>query len=479
MSTPGGPAAQTTTATAPPSVVRNFVTLGIGELLSRVIGFLGTIYIARQLGSEAYGVVGFAFAVLLYFGAVGDLGMEQLGPREISRAGGQLALLAASMSLSRLAASGLIALAMTAVGLGLMTRPEGPVLALYGLTLLATGASTRWVHIGLEQARSVAVSRFLIEGVRVSLLLLYVHGPADLYRVPLAQFAGESAAALQLYISLRVRGVRLRPRIDTALVRTVLHHAAPLLVTNLLALVIYNADVLILRAFRGRAEVGLYLAAYTLINFLGVLGNTATLSILPAFSRLRATHGGGGDLFRAAMGQVAAVGLPMAVGGAMLAPALVALIFGPDYAASSPILRVLLLSIPVLLLRSVLQAALIAAGRQDRVLHTTAWSAAITLTLDFSLIPLLGMMGAAITTVLAEVARMLIAQHYGGAVGYGRPPLLHYWRPVLAVLVMAGALLLLGQRPVWLAVPVGAITYGVVLLAVGGLRRGSALRASI
>src|SRR5688572_5627148 len=65
-------------------IARSIMTLSAGELLARVIGFLATIYVARQLGVEAYGVLGFAFALMLYAFQFADLGLEQLGPREVA-----------------------------------------------------------------------------------------------------------------------------------------------------------------------------------------------------------------------------------------------------------------------------------------------------------------------------------------------------------------------------------------------------------
>ena len=62
------------------------------------------------------------------------------------------------------------------------------------------------------------------------------------------------------------------------------------------------------------------------------------------------------------------------------------------------ILSILVVSIPLLLLRGVLQAALIASGRQGNVLRTTAWAAAVTGVMDLALIPAFGMLGAAVTT---------------------------------------------------------------------------------
>jgi O-antigen/teichoic acid export membrane protein len=461
-----------TLETGPPGspLVRNFLTLGAGELVSRVLGFGGTIWIARQLGTDGYGIYGFAFAVMMYFAAVGDLGMEHLGPREVADRRIPLARLASSMVFSRFIASAMIALLMAVFGLLAMKRPDGVVLAIFGLTLLPMGATTRWVHLGLEQTREVSVSRLIAELIRVTLLVATVHGPADLVRAPLAHFTGEATAAGFLFVMLRRRGVRLGLRIDGAVIRDMLRRGSPLLLTNLLALVIYNADVVVLGIFRGESEVGLYLAAYTLINFVGVLGNTATLVAIPSLSRLRGSGDRGMELFRTSIAQVVTIGLPVAVGGAMLAPGLIDLLFGAGYAAASPILRLLLLSIPVLLVRSVLQASLIAASRQDRVLHTTAWAATVTLIGDLVLIPIIGMTGAALVTVAAETTRVTAAAIYAAREGYDGVRPARFVRAIAAAAVMASAIRVLRGSPVWLTIPVAGLVWALTLFSTGGLR---------
>ena len=72
-------------------VSRNVLTLSVGELLSRLVGFGATIYVARQLGVREYGIIGFGFAVLLYLTAVADGGLEHTGPREVAESGPRVA----------------------------------------------------------------------------------------------------------------------------------------------------------------------------------------------------------------------------------------------------------------------------------------------------------------------------------------------------------------------------------------------------
>ena len=57
-------------------VARNFLALGAGEAAARVIAFLATIYVARVLGSQSFGIVAFSAAILLYLSRVVDGGLD-------------------------------------------------------------------------------------------------------------------------------------------------------------------------------------------------------------------------------------------------------------------------------------------------------------------------------------------------------------------------------------------------------------------
>ncbi|MCI0437048.1 MAG: flippase [Gemmatimonadetes bacterium] len=450
-------------------VTRSFAALGAGELLARLIGFGGTIWIARVLGVDMYGIVGFAMALTLYLTGLVDAGLEQHGPHEIAERRLPPAELISSVLLART----LIALALLAVvaaGGLLGPRPDGVVVAMFALTLIPAGVNSRWAHFGLDNGAIVARTRVATETVRVALLLVFVHGPDDVLLVPLAQLVGDALAAGWLLAEFRRRGIELRWRFDRALAAGVLRRAAPLLGTHLLALAIYNADVILLRVFRDVSAIGLYLAAYSLINFLGALGNVVTVSLVPSLSRLRADAAAGADLAHTALARVLVVGLPVAVGGALLASRIIEFVFHTDYARAGPVLAILIWTIPALLLRSVFMAVLISRGRQGMVLRMTGVAAALNIGTNLVAIPLFGMMGAAATTLLAELARMTVGGLYVAREGVPAAPLGRYARTGVAAAVMGGALFLLQRLPLALAIMAGAIVFFTTLTVTGGIR---------
>ena len=306
----------------------------MGDGLARLVAFGATVYLARVLGADGYGVVALALGVTLYSQQLVDYGVEALGIRRVAADRGHAAELAGAYLAGRVALA-LVVLALTSViAISILPDPEGPVLALYALTLFPIALSTKWVHVGFERARPVGVARVLGESVMIALVLLFVRELDDIRTVPLAQFAGDALAMGWLFLRLRDHGLGVRLRWDGPRINEMARSALPLVGHSLLGLVIYNSDLIFLRAFRGPGDVGLYAVAYTLISFLLNLGWAYSQSLLPTLARLDVQGGGAGDLFRSAQAQVFVVTAPIAVGGCLVAAPLITSLFSEEYGSS-------------------------------------------------------------------------------------------------------------------------------------------------
>lgn len=435
------------------------------------MAFATTIFLARTLGPGSFGVISLATAVLLYATYLADAGIEMLGVREVAEDTSRLARLVPAVLSARLLGSlGLMALLAAGAHL-LLPDPDATVLTLFGLCLAWVAANTRWVHLGLERPAPVAVSRVLGELLVLGVVVWLVRSPGDLARVPLAQFAGDGLAALLLLALLRRQGVALPFRPDRAITAPLFARSFHLMWNAVLGLMIFNADLILLRVFRDSATVGHYGVAYTLVSFLLNLGVAYSLSLLPALTRSLAHPEERQALYDAASAHVFTVALPVAVGGALLSGAIIAFFFGAGYAPSAWALALLLASVPVAALRNVPQAALIAAGRQGLVLRTTAICAAINLALNLALIPRFGMTGAAAATGLTETVRTGITIWFAASHGFGASGLVRVWRAVAAAAAMGAVLQWRAPLGLWTGVALGVLVYAAALALIGGIRR--------
>jgi O-antigen/teichoic acid export membrane protein len=306
--------------------------------------------------------------------------------------------------------------------------------------------------------------------VAAVLMIALVHGPGDVVRVPALLLAGEALTSITLLWWLGPAARRLPVEIRRDVIRPLLPRAGALVLSALLGIVIYNADFIFLRIFRGTAAVGYYNAAYTLVTFFLNVGTAYSLSLLPSLTRLGTVPSEQGKLYNSSMAHVFAAGLPLALGGALLSGQIVGLLYGPGYTPAAAPFRLLIWCIPLCLLRDVPLMALQAAGREGKILRVTLLAAGLNLGLNAMLIPRWGLKGAAIATLVTEATRMALALTFVAREGYGFAWLGRFWRPLLAAGAMAGVLVGAEGLNLFAGIMLGGLVYLAALTVVGGLR---------
>lgn len=456
-------------------VGRNFLRLAAGETVARGIAFISTIYLARTLGAAMYGVIGVAAAILLYFNRIADAEFDLVGAREISQDPAALDRIGASVVTARLVIGAALAIVLGVTALLVLPQPDGTVLAVYSLTLLAVAGSTRWIHLGLGQTAYVAGARVAGAALMLFLLLVLVHDAGDVARVPLSALAGDALAALLLMWLLTRRGFSPPVALHWDVVRPVFQQSAPLVLSALLGLLVYNADLIFLRFLRGETTAGYYAAAYMVVSLAVNLGLTYRLSLLPTMTRLASTGEQQRELYHTATAHVFAAVFPVALGGFLLGPRLIEVVFGAEFRPAASALTVLIWSVPLTVLRDVPIVALVAGRQEKRILRLQVWSAAINILLNLLLIPRFGMLGAAWATVTTEAVRLVLALLLVRRDGYRLTSGNRFWRTAVAGATMAASLMIVRSAGLWIALPLGAAVYLITLAMVGGirLRRGA------
>ena len=104
-------------------VVGNILSLGTCEVTARLIAFLGTSYLARKLGPDGFGVIGFATALFGYLALAVTAGFNDVGSREVARRPHEAATIATSVILVRVALAFVALAAIALVALSLDKPP--------------------------------------------------------------------------------------------------------------------------------------------------------------------------------------------------------------------------------------------------------------------------------------------------------------------------------------------------------------------
>jgi O-antigen/teichoic acid export membrane protein len=293
-------------------------------------------------------------------------------------------------------------------------------------------------------------------------ILLLVRDASDIRWVPVAQFLGEGGAAFALFASLVMRARRVALSAAANLLRSATIPA----ITRLLRALIFTFDVLLLGFLGKRAELGLYTAAYR-VCFLVLAVQVALHSSYWAAGARAKSPALLGDVVTRAIGLAGAAGLPLVVGGMVLARPLMVLLFGSAYAPGAPMLAWLLVSIGFTFAHGAYTAALIAAGATRRELLIMTAAAFVNIAANLVVIPRYGALGAAMVTALSEGVALVLCLIAGQRAGWGVR-----FRALLpsaaAAAVMAGVLLLVRDHvAVLVCVGLGGVVYAAALLVFG------------
>jgi O-antigen/teichoic acid export membrane protein len=188
-------------------------------------------------------------------------------------------------------------------------------------------------------------------------------------------------------------------------------------------------------------------------------------------SRLRQAIQSSWDLFLVA-------GIPVVVGGVILAPRLIELVAGEDFEGAVEPLQILLGAGTLAWVNGVFGYALIAKERQASALWLNVLGLSFNVGLNLALVPEYGIVAAAIVTVASEVlilggSYLLMRRNFGF---FPSPGIL---LPVLAAAAVMGAVLWpLRDGPFLALAALGAAIYLALLMAVSPTARSvvSALR---
>ena len=444
----------------------NFVALGSGEIMARVIAFAVAALLTRRLGATGFGELAFATAIASYLIVVPNMALQDLGSRAVAREPGAAPDIVASVTRVRvmLGVCGALAVALLALVLP-VSSAEKTLVVLSGLGVIPQALNSSWAHKALERVRSVSGSLVLAQAVVLVAVVALVRRDGDLLRVPVIQAAGEMAAAALLFPLVRMGWRRSSFSAGLAVVRG----AGTVIVNRLLRAVIVTADMVLLGFLVKAEQVGLYSAAYRVCFLLTAIAASAHVVFQPALMRAHDDPPRASAVLSDALWMAWTIGLPLVVGGMFVAPDLLALLFGEPFREAAVAFRILLFSTGILFLHGALFGAYMARRRLRLQMAIVGAAAALNLLLNALLIGPLGIVGSAVATVAAECL-ILVSSAVVLWRWRWRPKLHTLAKPGLAGIGMLLALQLLpAMWHVTIRIVFAGAVYAMLLVVLGAL----------
>ncbi len=381
-----------------------------GRLLVAVLGWSGTIIIARTLDQETFGRFTFVFGVLGMMTIATDLGLGRVAISGVLPDADDRPAFAGTYIVLR-SVLGLVGYGL-AVGFTAIAGYPSEIIsatAIAGLMVIIATASHAYELILQANLRMhvVAVSAVLGRLSQLGLIVaVVVAGGGFLWLLVPAVLAELVIAAIKVPRALRLQPMSysVRPRLWW----TLLVEAVPLSIGTALTTLYFRVDSIMLSKLGDFADVAVYGVAFKFIDLLHFLAISISAPLLTVLVKSwhndkRAFHGAV-DRATALLTLLAGV---LVVHFALFAEQTIELLYGPSYSVGALALRLLIVG-EVIAFCSILGLTMLTATGHHRPFPLIALAGLlVNVGLNAWVIPRWSFEGAAVTTILTELVVVL------------------------------------------------------------------------
>ncbi|UCF71549.1 MAG: flippase [candidate division WOR-3 bacterium] len=444
-------------------ISRNFLSLFFSDGITRIIGFAATVYIARVLAVEGFGLINYGLAFISYALLFANPGLTIIGAREVAKDPKDRAFIEQTLGLRLFLAVVIFVVFATAIFLLPGEGMTKQIILIYSATLFPFAILLEFVFQGREEMEYIGAGRILQYVLYLLLLLLLVRSSLDLLAVPFSFVLGYAASAIFLLL-VYIRKYRVfRPRFSILRWRAVLTAAIPVGLAIIFNQVTISLPPIVLGLFRTNYEVGIFSAGYKIIFTLLIIERVFYYVFFPVLSRDYAENPAKlKSNFSFLTRFLFALTIPLALGGLILAPGIINIVYGPVFSDAATVLRILLLYFMIVPVNTIYGYGLIAMDREKRFFRIIAITAVVSTVLIILLGLRFGVYGAAVALLVSEaISISLMRRELQRVISFGS--LRYVTKPVAASLLMIVVLYVLRQWHSIVLIVVGACIYVVLL----------------
>jgi len=392
--------------------IKNTVALTGSQVGIKALSLVLGIFVARYLGATDYGKYSFGYAYIDLFGPVAGLGLNLLIVREVSRKRENApVLVGTSLALKLVSSISVVGLAFVILQFIPSSQEARIVVYIFGLGFILEHlyGSISMVFAAFERFDIYAMVQVIERIVSFALILSLLYWG---FRLIAISWVRPLTALIILVLNLWLvsrKFLKSRLHVDKALSPFLLKEGWPFMADALFMIVYLKIDVVMLQAFKGSTIVGWYAVASGLLLAFIPLQMAVIQSIFPIFSRTYIEDQGSFSLYFERISRfLLSTGTAVAVIVTLAASLLISILYGKEYIQSVSMLRILIWALPLMSLSSLARTALMSCNLQRIALWVVGSNVIVNIVLNLFFIPLFGGHGAAMATILTELAGLIL-----------------------------------------------------------------------
>ncbi|MFY9457952.1 MAG: flippase [Candidatus Spechtbacterales bacterium] len=392
-------------------IASNTLVSYAGRVVSSVFALLTIGLMTRSLGQEGFGQYTIVIAYVSLFVILSDLGLQVLMTREISRAAKGFDEIASNFFSLRLISSLLFLFA----GFGAAFAFPYPTEIKIGIGIGALGFFFLSInqlllgifqkHLAMHMAAAAEIAGRGGQFLFVYLIYAYAGGFGSSALLFLLLIAMSAASFIMFFLHFLFarRYVRVGLRFDFSYWREILKTAWPIALSIVLTLIYFKIDAIFLSLMKPAADVGIYGAAYRVLEgliffpamFAGIMMPILARDAVSSMKQFKKT-------FTKSMRVITVFAVPLTAGGILLSYSIANLIGGKEFLISGAPLQPLFIATGLIFFGNLLGRAVVALDLQKKAMFAYLFGVVLNVVLNLIFIPKYSYMGAAWTTVVTE-----------------------------------------------------------------------------
>jgi len=387
------------------TIAKNTFWLFFGNISSRLIKAGIIIYAARILGAGEWGVFSYALSLAAFFTVFTDFGISTVITRESAKD--------LSVQEKYFSTSIVIKLVMTVASIVIFLAlapfiiKQKAVMALLPIIILlvsldgmrdfAASLSRAWEKMEIEAAIQIITNIAIVIG---GLVALSYYGTS--YSLSVGYTIGVGIGMLVAFHPFRRYFKNIRQTFDPKLIKPILYASWPIGMLGLMTATMLNTDTIMIGWFRDITDVGYYSAGLRIAQIIFMIPALLGTALFPSLARFahdkdRFTHALERSILALLM-----IGIPMAIGGALLAKDIIYIVYGDQYLAGSFAFAIMSLTFITGFLAPILGNALFALNKERSLFAYALIGIFGNFFFNLALIPHFGIAGAAFSTLITQ-----------------------------------------------------------------------------
>ena len=446
-----------------------------GKIVSTGLGLVAIGMMTRYLGTERFGWYGTTLAFLQFLAILIDFGLipvtaQMMGEKKIE----EQTLLQNLLGYRFVTAFLFLALA-PAIAL-LFPYPIEVKIAISFTTINMLAVAMNQIFTGYYQSKLnmhiQAIGEVIGRIVLVGGLAFMIYMGAGFIPVMIVLTLASVAYTAYMWIAA-MKIAKPIFAFDMSVWKAITLKMWPVAISIIFNVMYLKGDTVILSLYTDFSQVGIYVAAYRVIDILAQMAMMMMGLMLPLLAAAWAQKNSERmrQLYQQSFDMMMLFAVPLVLGGVMLATPLMTLVAGPGYEHAGPILSFLLVSTFFLYIGAIYGHLAVAIDKQKQTMWIYISNAIITVIGYVYFIPRYGLWGAAGMTLFSEayagIMLLLTVRHYVKL----KLNIETFGKILFSALVMAATIYMFKHLHVLILLPLGGVVYIAFLFGLGAVSK--------